>query len=127
MSNNENISSNDQQKPNAKAVPFFVRYLEGQFCEELSEEEMEAVGGGYRRGAINKIKADDEDIGGGLVTKKYPSDAEDGGWGGPVMTEKYPSDAEDGTVFPIDKPIATTLKYPSDAEDNPGSGFWSRH
>ena len=57
------MSDIDKQK--SKAVPFFARYLEGQTIQEMSEEEMEAMGGGR--------------VG---VTEKYPSDHEDGG---PIM------------------------------------------
>jgi hypothetical protein len=31
---------------NQQALPFFTRYLEEQFCEDLSVEEMDAVQGG---------------------------------------------------------------------------------
>jgi hypothetical protein len=70
------MSNIDKQDLNSQAVPFFARYLEGQFGEELSEEEMAAVGGGAN-----------------YVTMAYPSDTENDG--GPVMTLKYPSDIED--------------------------------
>ncbi|MBW4614010.1 MAG: microviridin/marinostatin family tricyclic proteinase inhibitor [Desmonostoc vinosum HA7617-LM4] len=76
----------------SQAVPFFARFLEGQSLEDLSEEEMDKVGGGCR-----------------VMTRKYPSDQEDGhGKGG--VTEKFPSDNEDGGVV--------TLKFPSDNEDH---------
>ena len=45
------MSEQDKQELNSKAVPFFARYLEGQL-EDLSEEEMKAVGGG--RGLMTK-------------------------------------------------------------------------
>ena len=118
MSNNENISSNEQQEQNALAVPFFIRYLEGQW-EELSEEEMKAVGGG--RGLMTKKYPSDSDEGGAITTKlsdaavtlKYPSDREDGGITGKlserVVTEKYPSDSDEWAV---------TQKYPSDGDDD---------
>lgn len=98
-----------------KALPFFARFLEGQFSEELkdlSEEEMEGVQGGLK---IAKRRI--HDIPDGIVTTlKYPSDNEDGsGSTTPIpidttipMTKKYPSDHED---------IAVTLKYPSDGDD----------
>jgi hypothetical protein len=71
------MSDINKQDLNSEAVPFFARYLEGQVCEELSEEEMEVVRGGD----------------GNTTTLKYPSDQEDGG--GTVMTQKFPSDQED--------------------------------
>ena len=80
MSNNENIPSKDQQEPNSEAVPFFVRYLEGQL-EKLSEEEAESICGGND-----------------IMTRKFPSDQEDGP--GPV-TLKFPSDQEDGCGGPL--------------------------
>ncbi|MBD2193911.1 MULTISPECIES: microviridin/marinostatin family tricyclic proteinase inhibitor [Calothrix] len=94
------------------AVPFFARYLEGQYSEELSEEELSGVGGGIRF-ATKKYPSDHEN-GGGItkprkdeiaVTLKYPSDHEDGA----IATKKYPSDNEE---------LVTTQKYPSDNEES---------
>jgi hypothetical protein len=34
---------------NQQALPFFTRYLEEQFCEDLSVEEMNAVQGGLTK------------------------------------------------------------------------------
>ncbi|MBD2201143.1 microviridin/marinostatin family tricyclic proteinase inhibitor [Calothrix sp. FACHB-1219] len=96
------------------AVPFFARYLEGQYSEELSEEELSGVGGGIRF-ATKKYPSDHEN-GGGItkprkddiaVTLKYPSDNEEGGGG--IVTKKAPSDTDE---------LVTTLKYPSDGDDN---------
>lgn len=107
------MSDNEQQTSNDKAVPFFARYLEGQFCEDLSEEEMENVHGGY--GKISKPARDEI-----FTTLKYPSDNEDGGTG---MTEKYPSDKDDlggggfTKKYPSDSDEAMTQKYPSDGDD----------
>ncbi|MBW4591408.1 MAG: microviridin/marinostatin family tricyclic proteinase inhibitor [Brasilonema angustatum HA4187-MV1] len=89
------MSDNDQQTSNDKAVPFFARYLEGQFCEDLSEEEMETVHGGY--GKISKPAKDEI-----FTTLKFPSDNEDG------VTKKAPSDSDE----------AMTNKYPSDGDDD---------
>jgi hypothetical protein len=61
--------------------PFFARLLEAQ--------ELDQVAGGTR-----------------FVTRKFPSDQEDG-----AVTEKYPSDNDE---------VAVTLKYPSDQEDSGG-------
>ncbi|MBW4626663.1 MAG: microviridin/marinostatin family tricyclic proteinase inhibitor [Brasilonema octagenarum HA4186-MV1] len=106
------MSDNDQQALNDKAVPFFARYLEGQFCEDLSEEEMETVHGGLTAvsapakdeiATTLKYPSDNED--GGGFTKKYPSDKDDVGGGG--FTKKYPSDSDE----------AMTQKYPSDGDD----------
>ena len=95
------------------AVPFFARYLEGQFCEDLSEEESSAVGGGTRF-LTKKYPSDQEDSGcftspikDQAQTLKYPSDQEDGGGSG--VTKKYPSDTDE---------LATTQKYPSDGDDH---------
>jgi Serine endopeptidase inhibitors len=93
------------------AVPFFARYLEGQFCEDLSEEELSAVGGGTR--FLTKKHPSDKEDGGCITGKlqdlaqtlKYPSDQEDGG----AMTKKYPSDTDE---------YAVTQKYPSDGDDH---------
>lgn len=63
----------------------------------------------------NKYPSDNEDStgGGSVTTKKYPSDNEDS-TGGNLLTRKYPSDNEDGGGS------VTTQKYPSDGEDNTG-------
>lgn len=85
--------NNPENKP--QAVPFFARYLEGQFREDLSKEEMEAVKGGIIvpiPSITRKYPSDREDWLG--VTLKYPSDRENVG-GGTIVTQKYPSDQED--------------------------------
>ncbi|MDJ0737516.1 MAG: microviridin/marinostatin family tricyclic proteinase inhibitor [Nostocaceae cyanobacterium] len=105
------MSDNKEQ-----ALPFFARYLEEQFCEDLSEEEMSEVQGGAIYSFTKKYPSDHEegdcitskfkdDI---AVTLKYPSDNEDGG----AVTEKYPSDTDE---------FAVTHKYPSDGDDHIGS------
>ncbi|AOX03370.1 hypothetical protein BJP34_31525 [Moorena producens PAL-8-15-08-1] len=121
------MSNMEKPEENSQAVPFFARYLEGQWCEELSEEEMDDVRGGRGFAFTKKYPSDWED-GAGCFTRKYPSDHEEGG-GGPVMTKKYPSDHEEGgggpvtEKFPSDQedggsdPIVVTLKFPSDDED----------
>jgi Serine endopeptidase inhibitors len=43
------MSDNKQQDTNSQGLPFFARYLEGQFCEDLSEEEMQEVQGGWKK------------------------------------------------------------------------------
>lgn len=119
------MSDNDRLDLNSQAVPFFARYLEGQFCEDLSEEETETVQGGLTLamtlkypsdneeggtgGGIitNKFRFDKDDWGGGVVSQKFPSDQED--WGGGGVTRKYPSDADE---------YAVTQKYPSDGDDH---------
>jgi hypothetical protein len=102
----------EQDKPiNSKAVPFFARYLEEQL-EDLSEEEMKAIGGGKGLIMTKKYPSDQEE-GGEItdklsdvaVTLKYPSDQEDSGG----VTEKYPSDSDEWAV---------TMKYPSDGDDD---------
>ncbi|WP_424098853.1 microviridin/marinostatin family tricyclic proteinase inhibitor [Moorena producens] len=121
------MSNMDKPEENSQAVPFFARYLEGQWCEELSEEEMDDVRGGRGFAMTRKYPSDWEDSV-GCFTRKYPSDQEEGG-GGPVMTKKYPSDHEEGgggpmtEKFPSDQedggggPIVVTLKFPSDEDD----------
>ena len=73
------MSDIDKQELNEKTLPFFMRYLEEQGYQDLSDEESSSVRGGY----VGK-----------LVTAKYPSDNEDVG-GGRFVTLKYPSDNED--------------------------------
>ena len=82
-------------------VPFFARYLEGQDCNDLSDEQMQAVGGG--RFITRKYPSDQE----GVSTRKFPSDSD-------VVTRKFPSDGEGGSGY-------VTLKYPSDNETVFGS------
>lgn len=91
----------DSTNFNDKAVPFFARFLEGQFCEDLSEEEMEKVQGGIRYAQPTRPKKDEI-----FTTLKYPSDNEEGG---NAVTKKYPSDSDE---------YAVTQKYPSDGDDD---------
>ncbi|NEO80783.1 MAG: microviridin/marinostatin family tricyclic proteinase inhibitor [Moorea sp. SIO4G3] len=74
---------------NSQAVPFFARYLEGQFIEDLSKEEMEAVKGGTIlppvRGFTTKYPSDRDDL--YSVTLKFRDDV--------VVTMKYPSDNDE--------------------------------
>ncbi|MDY6900276.1 MAG: microviridin/marinostatin family tricyclic proteinase inhibitor [Cyanobacteriota bacterium] len=92
------MSENNKKKIDSNAVPFFARYLEGQYCEDLSEEEMDEVHGGLSKPA--------KDI---VVSMKYPSDHEDSSPKHPpiAVTKKYPSDADE----------AMTHKFPSDGDD----------
>ncbi|BAZ17157.1 hypothetical protein NIES4071_90350 [Calothrix sp. NIES-4071] len=92
---------------NEKTLPFFARYLEGQFCEDLSDEEIDEVQGGLRYAAPT-LKFPPEIPDGIVTTLKYPSDREDGFPIHPPVTKKYPSDHEE---------YAVTLKYPSDGDD----------
>jgi hypothetical protein len=81
------VSEEEQQ---SQAVPFFARYLENQLPEDvdhlrdLSEEEIEAIGGGTE-----------------VITLKFPSDNEDGHgkvtnpFSDEAFTSKYPSDGDD--------------------------------
>ena len=89
------------------AVPFFARYLEGQYCEDLSEEEMDEVHGGLSK--REKIKIDPSHPKDIVMTMKYPSDNEDSSPRPPSigMTRKYPSDTDE----------AVTNKFPSDGDD----------
>ncbi len=108
------MSERDRQ-----AVPFFARYLEGQFCEDLSVEEMNEIHGGKRTcpSTTEHPLVSDDTI---VMTLKFPSDQEDGGGGSnPItnklkdeyaVTKKYPSDS--------DEHIAVTQKYPSDGDDD---------
>lgn len=111
------MSNDDNLAKNSSSVPFFARYLEGQFLSEVSESEMDEVQGGIRSirdfkdiAITLKFPSDQEDGSPGhpIVTKKYPSDIEDIGSGGHPMTKKYPSDADE----------AVTHKYPSDGDDD---------
>ena len=115
------MSEQDKQELNSKAVPFFARYLEGQL-EDLSEEEMKAVGGG--KGSMTKKYPSDSEEGGEITTKmsdvamtlKYPSDHEDGGTtcklSDQVVTEKYPSDSDEWVVIsnPLEQPQENKFK-----------------
>ena len=111
MSNNDNNANTN----NSSSVPFFARYLEGQFITEVSEEEMDEVQGGRDIVTTLKYPSDNEDgspdrgiPGHGIITKKHRYDIEDIGSGGGWMTKKYPSDADE----------AVTQKYPSDGDDD---------
>ena len=99
------MSEKNEKKLNFNAVPFFARYLEGQYCEDLSEEEMDEVHGGLSK--RDKISASHPK--GIAMTMKYPSDNEDSSPKHPpvAMTKKYPSDADE----------AMTNKFPSDGDD----------
>ncbi len=112
------MSNDDNVVKDSSSVPFFARYLEGQFLTEVSEEEMDEVKGGIRyarppsEGIAYTLKypSDNEDSSPGheIITKKYPSDIEDIGSGHRPMTKKYPSDADE----------VVTMKYPSDGDDD---------
>lgn len=75
---------------NSQAVPFFARYLEGQSVTDLSNEEVNAVRGGW---AITMAYPSDreDDLG---ITKCYPSDL-----GDIAVTHKYPSDTDDDIKY----------------------------
>lgn len=101
-------------------LPFFARFLEGQFCEDLSVEETNEVQGGLRF-LPPTTKHPPESDNGIVTTLKFPSDQEDGDGGGHIpitnklkdehaVTRKYPSDS--------DEHIAITQKYPSDGDDD---------
>jgi len=112
------MSDNNNQEKNSSSVPFFARYLEGQFLAEVSEEEMDEVQGGFRHidfkdfdfpiAVTRKYPSDHEEgnPGHGIITNKF-RDIEDIGSGGGYVTEKYPSDSDE----------AVTLKFPSDNDD----------
>ncbi|HLP88053.1 MAG TPA: microviridin/marinostatin family tricyclic proteinase inhibitor [Nostocaceae cyanobacterium] len=70
-------------------LPFFTRFLEGQSCEDVTEEEMESVNGGCGF-TTKKYPSDQEED--GFATKKYPSDTDE------MTTEKYPSDSDESGV-----------------------------
>ncbi|MEO0685543.1 MAG: microviridin/marinostatin family tricyclic proteinase inhibitor [Cyanobacteria bacterium J06649_11] len=101
------MSEKDNKNFNSNAVPFFARYLEGQYCENLSEEEMDEVYGGLSK--PEKIKIDPSHPKYLVMTMKYPSDNEDNSPKHPpfAVTKKYPSDADEGM----------THKFPSDGDD----------
>jgi Serine endopeptidase inhibitors len=107
-------------KHDSQELPFFARFLEGQFCEDLSAEEMNEVQGGLKLIApTQKHPPESHDL--IVTTLKFPSDQEDGGGGGHIpitnklkdehsVTKKYPSDS--------DEHVAITQKYPSDGDDD---------
>ncbi|MGB3638687.1 MAG: microviridin/marinostatin family tricyclic proteinase inhibitor [Rivularia sp. (in: cyanobacteria)] len=118
MSNNDNIANN------SSSVPFFARYLEGQFISEVSEEEMDRVEGG--KNASLPI----EDI---VYSLKYPSDNEDGSPDHGIITNKYRDIDDIGSgggftkKYPSDADEAMTMKYPSDGDDELPTDFFERH
>lgn len=65
------MSASQSDNANSQAVPFFARFLEGQNCEDISDETSEAISGGAN-GFITNPPAD-------LLfsTLKYPSDGDD--------------------------------------------------
>jgi hypothetical protein len=83
------MTNNGNQHSHSPEQPFFVRYLEGQFgddlqfCDNLTQAELDALNGGSS-----------------AVTLAYPSGQE--GHEGPIVTLRYPSDAED--VGEVPKP-----------------------
>jgi Serine endopeptidase inhibitors len=97
-------------EPQGKDLPFFARFLEGQQPESANKKV-----------ALTDNSTSPGDTGSNVMTRKYPSDAEDNTGGGNVTTAKYPSDAEDNPQDVIVN--GTTNKYPSDAEDNTGGGI----
>lgn len=110
------MSNNDNAANNSSSVPFFARYLEGQFISELSEEEMDEVKGGK----IASLPI--EDI---VYSLKYPSDNEDGSPDRPsIVTSKYRDIEDIGSgggftkKYPSDNDEAMTHKYPSDGDDD---------
>ncbi|MFH7028992.1 MAG: microviridin/marinostatin family tricyclic proteinase inhibitor [Heteroscytonema crispum UTEX LB 1556] len=99
---------------NKQAMPFFARYLEGQFCEDLSVEEMNEVQGGLKLAAPTP-KHPPESFDGIVTTRKFPSDQEEDGGNHPitVITKKHPS--EELQFDPKPRPFVTNA-YPSDRE-----------
>ncbi|OKH52420.1 serine endopeptidase inhibitor [Calothrix sp. HK-06] len=83
-----------------QTLPFFSRFLEGQFCDDLSKEEMNEISGGLKLAPPSQDRI--------VTTLKYPSDREDGQPIRPPVTKKCPSDHEE---------YAVTQKYPSDGDD----------
>ncbi len=118
------MSNNDNAANNSSSVPFFARYLEGQFISELSEEEMDEVKGGK----IASLPI--EDI---VYSLKYPSDNEDGSPGHGIITNKYRDIDDIGSgggftkKYPSDADEAMTMKYPSDGDDDLPTDFFERH
>ncbi|MGF1675596.1 MAG: microviridin/marinostatin family tricyclic proteinase inhibitor [Rivularia sp. (in: cyanobacteria)] len=119
MSNNK-----DNAAKNSSSVPFFARYLEGQFISELSEEEMDRVKGG------KNVSRPIEHM---VTSLKYPSDNEDSSPTHPIVTNKYGDidDISSGGGFtkkyPSDADEAMTMKYPSDGDDDLPTDFFERH
>jgi len=120
------MSENNNQEKNSYNVPFFARYLEGQFLTEVSESEMDEVQGGIKHINIKDIK----DI---VVSLKYPSDEEDGSPGHGIITNKYRDIEDSGSggsftkKYPSDHDEAMTLKYPSDGDDELPEDFLQLH
>lgn len=50
------MTNRNQQNSNSEPLPFFVRYLENQSCEDLSIEEMKQIEGGMSiQEELNKL------------------------------------------------------------------------
>jgi hypothetical protein len=83
-------------------VPFFARFLEGQFSNDLSEEEMKAI----RGGSVVTMAAPSDQEGvpiGELPCPDIRKMIENGFPGCPpagnLVTMAYPSDGENGVLF----------------------------
>lgn len=95
------------QSENSQAVPFFARYLEGQFTD-VSAEEAEKLAGG--KGIQTRKAPSDSDEDFSIFTMKHPSDSDDVNFDINMFTRKHPSDSdEDSSMF--------TRKYPSDNDE----------
>lgn len=78
------MSKNNVEDKSLQAVPFFARFLEGQNCEDLSEQESETISGGNAKKTKKPILYDPKinpitvisspSLG---ITNKYPSDGDD--------------------------------------------------
>ncbi|MGB3755540.1 MAG: microviridin/marinostatin family tricyclic proteinase inhibitor [Rivularia sp. (in: cyanobacteria)] len=118
------MSNNDKKANNSSSVPFFARYLEGQFISEVSEEEMDRVKGG------KNSSLPIEDI---VYSLKYPSDNEDSSPGHEIITNKYRDIEDIGSgggftkKYPSDADEAMTMKYPSDGDDELPPDYFERH
>ncbi len=109
------MSNNDNLAKNSSSVPFFARYLEGQYLAEVSEEEMDEIQGG------KNLSRPIEHM---VTSLKYPSDNEDSSPNHPIVTNKHRDIDDIGSgggftkKYPSDADEATTMKYPSDGDDH---------
>ncbi|WP_414530540.1 microviridin/marinostatin family tricyclic proteinase inhibitor [Nodularia chucula] len=108
------MSNNKPEDLNSETVPFFARFLEGQTCEEVTEEQSEMVTGG-RIFATRKFPSDSDEY---AVTLKFPSDNEDSG---SIQPPSF-GNGNSGFIRPqlpsFGNGSVSTMKYPSDNEES---------
>ncbi|MBD2730735.1 microviridin/marinostatin family tricyclic proteinase inhibitor [Nostoc sp. FACHB-892] len=105
------MSKNNAEDLPLQAVPFFARFLEGQNCEDLSDQESETISGGY---AKKKSKNKSTFKGNVIINPNIVISPLTPPF---VITNKYPSDGDDeirpdDPIFNI-PPDAPNTKHPA--------------